>query len=122
MKFPRSSAFLVVFAIIVISASTGAQRVAQHRPLTAREVAQRTLPSVVVLMTEDKYGEPFALGTGFFVNDGLIATNYHVVKDASAIFTKLIGQSDIYQAFAIKTDEGEDLALLRSGGRRMRAL
>src|SRR3989442_9463304 len=118
MKLQPHLILLLVCFTAFSSVSSSAQRRTVHRVLTAREIAQSTLPSVVVLVTEDKYGEPFALGTGFFVNDGLIATNYHVVKDAGAIYAKAIGQSDIYQAFTIRTDEAEDLALLRSGGHR----
>src|SRR6266581_4616284 len=57
-----------------------------RRKLSAQQIAQRTAPSVVLLLTTDEAGNPIALGSGFFVANDRIVTSYHVIKDASQIF------------------------------------
>ena len=41
---------------------------------------------------EDANGQPLSLGSGFFVGDGQIATNLHVVEGAARGYAKLVGQ------------------------------
>lgn len=53
-------------------------------------------------------------GSGFVVSDYIIATNYHVVKDASSIQVtfNVNGTMIDYNAIVISTDKTNDLALL----------
>ena len=53
-------------------------------------------------------------GSGFVVSDYIIATNYHVVKDASSIQVtfNVNGKMKDYNAIVISTDKTNDLALL----------
>ena len=61
---------------------------------TAREVADRVLPSVALLVMEDEHGNPISLGSGFVVgSERLIATNLHVIEGATAGYAKLTGQA-----------------------------
>ncbi len=84
------------------------------QPLTAREIAQRTFPSVVLLLTQDAQGQPLALGSGFFVRPGIIATNVHVIEGAARGWAKVVGQSTRSEIEGtVGTDEGKDLALVR---------
>lgn len=84
---------------------------------TAKEVAKKTLPSVVVLVGETGKGKSISLGSGFFVRKDLIATNYHVVKGASRIYAKIVGQSRSYLIRKVSAfDSQKDLALLRISG------
>jgi len=62
---------------------------------TAREIAQSSFPSVVMLVTEDNNGQMLSLGSGFVVKSGIVATNLHVIKDATRGYAKLIGQCKI---------------------------
>src|SRR5882724_49688 len=81
--------------------------------LTARQIAQRTAPSVVLLVTTDEGGNPIALGSGFFVANDRIVTNYHVIKDASQIFVRIAGRKRLYKiSFPGLPDKQSDLALL----------
>lgn len=76
-------------------------------------IAEKILPSTVMIGVEDYQGE-MARGSGFFVNNsGDILTNYHVVKNASEIriFTN---DKNEYQASIRAFDERQDLALLSS--------
>ncbi len=55
-------------------------------------------------------------GTGFFIDaKGYIATNYHVIKDASEIEIDLIqnGQKKSYKAKVISIDKQNDLAVIK---------
>lgn len=55
-------------------------------------------------------------GTGFFISkDGYLATNYHVVAEASEIEIEFIrnGQKQNYKAKVIQSDKQNDLAILK---------
>ncbi|MGY5850126.1 trypsin-like peptidase domain-containing protein [Salegentibacter sp. F14] len=55
-------------------------------------------------------------GTGFFVSkDGYLATNYHVIKEASEIEIEFIrnGQKVRYEAQVVQSDRQNDLAILK---------
>lgn len=81
------------------------------------ELAQRTFPSVVMIVTSDANGQPLALGSGFVVGDGAIATNMHVIEGASAARVKVIGRPRTYAVDGIVgTDATADLALLKVTG------
>lgn len=64
-----------------------------------------------------------SLGSGFFIENGLIATNYHVIKGAKRGTAKLVGQE---KQFAIDgytaIDKDRDLAILKVTGLRAPAL
>ena len=55
-------------------------------------------------------------GTGFFISkNGYIATNYHVISEASDIEIEFIrnGQNQIYNATVVQSDKQNDLAILK---------
>lgn len=80
---------------------------------TPREIAERTTPSVVLLVMEDQDGRPLTLATGFVVGDGLVATNYHVVKGAARGFARVVGTDERTAVRAVfDADQDVDLALL----------
>jgi S1-C subfamily serine protease len=85
-----------------------------QRKLSARQIAQRTGPSVVLLVTTDEGGNPIALGSGFFIQSNVIATANHVIKDAPQIYAKIAGRRARHKiSFVGSSDEKNDLALLR---------
>lgn len=101
------------------------------RALTPREIAQRAMPSVVFVRTEDRTGQPLAIGSGFFVGPPkgaepstadvlngrtreagpMVATNYHVIKDAAAIYVSYMGSHVEYKATLLAIDADHDLDL-----------
>ena len=84
---------------------------------SARQLAQNTFPSVVLLVMQDASGQPVSLGSGFFVGDGVIATNLHVVRGASAGQGKLVGQAKTYSiGGVVGVDADADLVLLKVSG------
>ena len=81
---------------------------------TAQEVAKKAFGSTVLLVMEDANGKPMSLGSGFFVRDGIIASNLHVVQGASRGYAKVVGQKTKYDIEGIcGIDSGRDLVLLK---------
>ena len=89
---------------------------------TPEEIAQKALRSTVLLKMQRANGH-LSLGSGFFIEGGLIATNYHVIKDAKRGTAKLVGQE---KQFAIDgytaIDKDRDLAILKVTGLHAPAL
>ena len=59
---------------------------------TPQQIAKKSFQSVVLLVMEDSHGQSVSLGSGFFVRQGVIATNFHVVEGASRGYAKIVGQ------------------------------
>lgn len=85
--------------------------------VSSREIARRSFPSVVLLVSENERGEPISLGSGFFVQRGLVATSNHVISHASRIYVKVLTPKSIYAVEGIAgVDKERDLAILRVAG------
>jgi len=52
---------------------------------TVQQIAERVLPSVVLIRTEDEKGVPIAQGSGFVFTDGIVVTSLHVMERASGL-------------------------------------
>lgn len=63
---------------------------------TAQQIAQKAFGSTVLLVMEDINGQPLSLGSGFFVRDGEIVSNLHVVEGAARGYAKLVGKKTKY--------------------------
>lgn len=74
------------------------------------EVAAKCSPSVVQIATN------LGLGTGFFTEKGVIATNYHVIENASSITVKLNNGKEYKIDTILGYDKDLDLALLSLPG------
>jgi S1-C subfamily serine protease len=80
--------------------------------LTPEALYKKALPSVVTLVAETKQGS--AVGTGFLIiKDGVIATAYHVVKDASSVVAHFASGDVVDVLGVIDKDETRDIALLK---------
>jgi len=67
-----------------------------------------------MLLMEDVNSQPIALGSGFFVDDDLVATNLHVVEGASGGYAKIVGEKRKYDiAGFVGIDPQRDLVLLK---------
>lgn len=85
----------------------------QEREATPQEVARAAMPAVVVLTMRDVNAQPFALGSGFFVADGVVATNAHVVEGATSGSAKsLRDQQSLSVEGVLAVDQTHDVALL----------
>ena len=81
---------------------------------TAPQIAEKALAATVYLEMQDSNGVPLGFGSGFFVGDNLIATNYHVIEGAARGTAKLVGQFSTYRIEGVTaTDKTNDLALLK---------
>jgi S1-C subfamily serine protease len=89
----------------------------------AREVADKVLPSVAMLVMKDINDEPIAIGSGFVVQPGMLVTNSHVIREASsgtATFTADKTEHVIEGVVAF--DARHDLALLKIADDKVKSL
>jgi S1-C subfamily serine protease len=90
---------------------------------TPQEIAKKAFGSTVLLVMEDANGQPLSLGSGFFVRDGEIASNLHVIEGAARGYAKLVGEKTKYDIEGITAvDPERDLVLLKISARRSQAL
>ena len=109
---------LLVFSTIFMSALPSTV-LAQ----TAQEIARKAFSSTVLLVMEDTDGQPLSLGSGFFVSDGEVASNLHVVEGAARGYAKIIGQKTKYDIEGITAvDPNRDLVVLKISGVRASAV
>ena len=81
---------------------------------SARDIARNAFKSVVLLQLNDANGQPISLGSGFFISEGIIATNAHVIEGASSGTAKLVGDAHTMQILGtVAVDQHADLALLK---------
>lgn len=81
---------------------------------TAEQIAEKALAATVYLEMKDRNGDTLAFGSGFFVKENLIATNYHVIEGAAQGTAKLVSKYTKYTIDGITvTDRENDLALLK---------
>lgn len=86
--------------------------------MTPGEVFEKNAPAVVSIKTKVSHPlrpkrEVKSGGTGFFVDeDGIIATNYHVIRRAKTATVKLWDGRTTDEVWILDSDEDLDLALL----------
>jgi len=104
----HSAELVAVFLVPFLLAGS-----ARAQELSAKQIAQGAFPSTVLVLMEDPAGQPSVLGSGFFVADNLIATNFHVIRGAAKGYAKLVGQGSRFPIIGVAgVDESRDLALL----------
>jgi hypothetical protein len=92
---------------------------AQVQNRSAQDVAKRAFASTVLLVLEDASGQPRSLGSGFFVREGEVATNLHVVAGGARGFAKIVGQQARYEIEGLTAIDAErDLVVLKLSGAR----
>ena len=81
---------------------------------TAEQIAEKALAATVYLEMKGRNGKILGFGSGFFVREDLIATNFHVIEGAAKGTAKLVGKYTTYTIEGVTaTDETNDLALLK---------
>lgn len=84
---------------------------------TASQIAQKSYSSVVMLVMEDSNGQPLSLGSGFFVKQNIVATNFHVIEGAARGYAKIVDKKTKYDIEGIVgIDTKIDLVLLKITG------
>lgn len=90
---------------------------------TPQEIARKAFGSTVLLVMEDANGQPLSLGSGFFVRDGEVASNLHVVEGAARGYAKIVGQKAKFDIEGITAvDRERDLVILKISGARASTL
>jgi S1-C subfamily serine protease len=108
----RYAAWRAALAALPVLGLTGPAAVAQA-PLEIPAIVRRAGDAVVTLNVYDGEGRKTTLGSGFFLPDGRIVTNLHVVRGAARV--EVIGASGQLLGsipFAEAVSEEADLALL----------
>jgi hypothetical protein len=75
--------------------------------MTAKEIANLCEPSCVQINTSD------AIGSGFFIDDYTVVTNYHVIDGATSIKVQLFDGKSYDITSILGYDENLDLAVLK---------
>jgi len=66
-----------------------------------------------VVFIQNKHNEQSGLGTGFFIEENLIITNYHVVKDSKNISIFIQDSNYEWKATVVSHSEQHDIALVK---------
>jgi tetratricopeptide (TPR) repeat protein len=102
-----------VALVLVFAGLTGRSALAREEE-DAERVFARVSPSVVTIKTFDEQGRAAAQGSGVVVGAGLVATNCHVIEEASAIRV-LSGPRELAGRW-LRRNAPADLCLLAVGG------
>lgn len=100
---------LISAALLLLSVSTAVS------VQTAEQIAEKALAATVFLEMKDTNGTTVGFGSGFFVQENLVATNLHVIEGAASGTAKEVDNK--YTKYVIEgiiaTDKTNDLALLK---------
>ncbi len=98
-----------------LGALVGVEDLESLPALKPKEIAAKVIPSVVTLKCDDK-----SQGSGFFVGEGIVATNVHVVAGHCAnVSVKFSGDSATFASDGVVAySEADDLALIRVPSKR----
>jgi serine protease Do len=84
--------------------------------LTPAQIAERTIPSVVLIRV------PGGLGSGFIAGDGRVVTNLHVLGGAREATVVLADGRELKNPELLAADEQHDLLVLRVSAANLKAL
>lgn len=89
----------------------------QKNELSAQAIARKARKSTVYLRTLNVNGDAIGAGSGFFIDTGLIATNFHVIDGSSSIFARVVDKEKWYYVEKIAAiDKSHDLVILKVSG------
>ncbi len=106
--------WLIALSLPSLAADSDDARPADAPTLSVEKLAADAKQSIVVILYTGRDGRQVGLGAGFIVSDdGLIATNYHVIGEARPITVQLANGSkhEVQTIHAI--DRNRDLAVVR---------
>ena len=88
-----------------------------EKELSAKQIAKRALPSVALIICDNKNTKGVTLGSGFFIRPGVLVTNYHVIEGNTRGAVRVsVGTKQEQKIFRIARiiayDKESDLALL----------
>ncbi|MDQ3063533.1 MAG: trypsin-like peptidase domain-containing protein [Acidobacteriota bacterium] len=84
------------------------------KTLSSREIANKVLPSVVLIITQDENGNPISQGSGFVFSSGLVVSNLHVFERATNAIVKNVKTGEISKAIeVVGMNAKEDICVIR---------
>ena len=86
----------------------------RNASLSPQEIARTALESTVLVVIQDAHDNPSGIGSGFFISENLIVSNWHVVKGAFAGYVQFVGNETTYNIDGIAaSDPNHDLVILK---------
>ncbi|NCD07375.1 MAG: serine protease [Spirochaetia bacterium] len=99
---------LIIFMASILTIGLKAQDV--------KTIYNKSKSSIVLIVTYDSNQTPLALGSGFYFEKNLIATNYHVIEGSNKIVIKNLGTQAKSENVRVKSYSEElDVAILEVG-------
>lgn len=106
--------------IFVFTGVVAAQLAPPRKDIPAIAKSANGAIVTVITATDDK---PITQGTGFLVSaDGVIVTNYHVIKEGNLAIVKFPDGTVLPVAGVLATDKVRDLAIIKIHGKTFRTL
>ncbi len=91
--------------------------------LTARQIADKVLPSVVLIITLDENEKPISQGSGFIIGKGLVVSNLHVFERATNAMVKNVKTGEVSKAIeVVGMNAKEDICVIRIENTKFPAL
>jgi len=91
--------------------------------LTTAQIADRATPSVVIVENFNEDGEKAEQGSGYvFSDDGIVITNYHVIRGARSLTVKVPGSEPYRVDSVLGYEIDHDVAALQVPGSSLPAL
>ncbi len=119
LKLCWTPIFVGMIIISLLTQNLTPLAAAQQEPSIANLFAQQA-DSIVLIMAKVN-NRKGSLGTGFIVSpNGLIVTNYHVIKKAKKIAVKLRNEKTYSQVTIIAFDQKKDIALIKIEGNKLK--
>lgn len=109
---------LLVFLVFLFQTNIveGQKKRSMTRPKTptAREIAEKVMPSVVLIITQDENGNPISQGSGFVYAPGLVVSNLHVFERATNAIVKNVKSGEIAKAIeVVAMNARQDICVIR---------
>lgn len=109
---------IILFVGLLLNLAQQAESQQKNVPtkiLTAEQIAEKYLPSVVLIICDDDKGN-FSQGSGFFIREGMILTNHHVIEDMLRGKVRTVSDNNQTKEWWIEkilySDAKNDIALL----------
>lgn len=81
------------------------------------EIAKTGIKSTVSIVSLDKISQPLGYGSGFIIDDELIATNVHVIEGSNSVYILKNGEEKKYSVSGyVSIDRANDLIILKVSG------
>ena len=91
--------------------------------LTSRQIADKVLPSVVLIITQDENDKAISQGSGFVIGQGLVVSNLHVFERATNAIVKNVKTGEIAKAIeVVGMNAKEDICVIRIDNAKFPAL